>query len=97
MLLRAGGGSGAGQGSWECRTESSGRGTWPGGGEGSRMYGLRLPDSEEAGSGLVSTCGHSLPVISVFSVKLFPMTQSMVWCVGPVFYNCLGFSFAEAR
>lgn len=52
---------------------------------------------EEAGREVVRTCGDSLPVISVFSVKLFPMTQSMVRCVGLVFYNCLRFSFAEAR
>lgn len=47
----------------------------------SRMYGLRC---EEAGRGVVRTCGNSLPVISVSSVKLFPMTQNMVWFVGLV-------------
>lgn len=32
--------------------------------------------------GVVRTYGNSLPHISVFSVKLFPMTQNMAWFVG---------------
>ena len=43
-----------------------------------RTSGLTL---EEADREVVRTRGTSLPVSSVFSVKLFPMTQSMVWCV----------------
>lgn len=50
-----------------------------------------------SGRGVARTCGNSLPVVSVFSVKLFPMTQNMVWFVGLVLYNWFRFSFAEAH
>lgn len=83
------GGSAKGAGS--AGSGSCGGPLW---GAGSRLWGLRC---EEAGRGVARTCGNSLPVVSVFSVKLFPMTQNMVWFVGLVLYNWFRFSFAEAH
>lgn len=94
-------GSGAKSGGGECRWREGSSGDATSGKvnsqypqRGSRTDRLRC---EGLGPGLVRTCGTSLPVISVFSLQLFPMTQDRVWFIGFMLYNRLRLPFTEAH
>lgn len=58
------------------------------------QHGLR---GKGAGGGVVRTCGNSLPLISVFLIKLFPVTQNTVCVVGLMLGDWCRVSFAEAH